>query len=206
MSATGISSVFHRAEFDGPRSRMLSVQVSGLKLLMPRYFTREQAEGLLPVVQEAMRQVASLKALLDEAAAEVRAETTRIMMAGGAVVRAEAVASARNRAQSLTPRLQDAVESVQRHGCIVKDLDEGLVDFPTLYRGQEVYLCWKSGEPRIEFWHSMEEGFPGRKPIDDDFLQHHTGEYRLDHRRQSAPNAVTPGSRHLCFRCSDTLT
>ncbi|HWR52787.1 MAG TPA: DUF2203 domain-containing protein [Bryobacteraceae bacterium] len=145
---------------------------------MPRYFTREQAEGLLPVVQEAMRQAVSLKALLDEAAAEVRAETTRIMMAGGAVVRAEAVASARNRAQSLTPRLQDIVESVQRHGCIVKDLDEGLVDFPTLYRGQEVYLCWKSGEPRIEFWHSMDEGFPGRKAVDDDFLQHHTGENR----------------------------
>lgn len=143
---------------------------------MPRYFTLEQAEELLPTVAGAMEHVASLKAMLDEASADLRAEATRIMLTGGAIVRAEAVASARGRAQSLTPRLQEAVESVQRYGCVVKDLDEGLVDFPTLYRGQEVYLCWKSGEPRIQFWHGLEEGFRGRKPIDEDFLQHHRGE------------------------------
>jgi hypothetical protein len=143
---------------------------------MPRYFTLQQAEELLPAVANAMQEIASLKAMLDEASADLRAEATRIMMTGGAVVRAGAVASARGRAQSLTPRLEEAVESVQRGGCIVKDLDEGLVDFPTLYRGQEVYMCWKSGEAGITFWHGLEEGFRGRKPIDDDFLQNHRGE------------------------------
>jgi hypothetical protein len=56
----------------------------------------------------------------------------------------------------------------------VKDLDIGLVDFPTVFRGVEVCLCWKLGEPRIGYWHGAEEGFRGRKPIDQDFLAHHS--------------------------------
>jgi hypothetical protein len=58
----------------------------------------------------------------------------------------------------------------------VKDLDTGLVDFPTLFRGQEVYLCWKLGEASIEFWHSVDEGFRGRKAIDRDFRDHLAGD------------------------------
>ena len=58
----------------------------------------------------------------------------------------------------------------------MKDLDTGLVDFPTLFRGQEVYLCWKLGEPSIEYWHSVDQGFRGRKPIDRDFRDHLEGD------------------------------
>jgi hypothetical protein len=58
----------------------------------------------------------------------------------------------------------------------VKDLDIGLVDFPTTFNGVEVYLCWKLGEPGIEFWHGVEEGFRGRKPIDREFLENHRGD------------------------------
>ena len=59
---------------------------------------------------------------------------------------------------------------------LVKDLDSGLIDFPTLFRGDEVYLCWKLGESGIGFWHKIEDGFPGRKPIDQDFKDNHRGE------------------------------
>ena len=65
---------------------------------------------------------------------------------------------------------------MQAIGCVVKDLDIGLIDFPTEFRGEEVYLCWKLGEPRIEFWHGVEEGFRGRKAIDQDFRDHHRGD------------------------------
>ena len=68
------------------------------------------------------------------------------------------------------------MEKLQDLGCLVKDLDIGLVDFPTLFRGQEVYLCWKVGEPSIEFWHGMNEGFGGRKAIDRDFCDHLEGD------------------------------
>jgi len=57
----------------------------------------------------------------------------------------------------------------------VKDLDIGLVDFPTLFRGAEVYLCWRLGEPAIQFWHGVDEGFAKRKAIDQDFRDHHNG-------------------------------
>ncbi|HUG55814.1 MAG TPA: DUF2203 domain-containing protein [Candidatus Limnocylindrales bacterium] len=53
-------------------------------------------------------------------------------------------------------------------GVEVKDLDEGLVDFPTLRRGREIYLCWKLGEgERISWWHEVEAGYPGRRLIED---------------------------------------
>jgi hypothetical protein len=58
----------------------------------------------------------------------------------------------------------------------VKDLDTGLVDFPTMYRGVEVCLCWKLGEGAIGYWHGVDEGFRGRKPIDQDFRDQHRGD------------------------------
>lgn len=140
---------------------------------MPRYFRIEEAEALLPQVSEAMAQVASLKSMLDDASSELQAEASRITMSGGALPRTGAVAQAHGRAQALGARLQEAVDAVQRLGCLVKDLEMGLVDFPSLFRGEEVYLCWKAGEERIEFWHGIDEGFRGRKRIDQEFRQEH---------------------------------
>ncbi len=68
------------------------------------------------------------------------------------------------------------IERFQDAGCLVKDLEKGLVDFPTLFRGEEVYLCWKLGEESIQFWHGTHEGFAGRKPIDQAFLENHEGD------------------------------
>ena len=83
---------------------------------------------------------------------------------------------ARKRRDTSAASLRSAIEQVQALGCVVKDLDIGLIDFPTEFRGEEVYLCWKLGEPKIEFWHGVEEGFRGRKAIDQDFLDHHRGD------------------------------
>jgi len=80
---------------------------------------------------------------------------------------------ARTRRDSSAARLKASLQQVQEIGCIVKDLDIGLIDFPTTFRGIEVYLCWKLGEPAIEFWHGVDEGFRGRKAIDQDFIDHH---------------------------------
>ena len=60
-------------------------------------------------------------------------------------------------------RLKSSIETIHEVGCVVKDLDIGLVDFPTLFRGEEVYLCWKMGESSIQFWHGVDEGFAGQK-------------------------------------------
>ena len=86
------------------------------------------------------------------------------------------VLAARSQRDESGTRLQRCLEQVQETGCVVKDLDIGLVDFPTLFQGREVYLCWKLGEEDITFWHGIEEGFAGRKPIDREFLDNHEGD------------------------------
>jgi len=91
------------------------------------------------------------------------------------VDRASAI-DARARRDSAATQLRESMDAIHQLGCVVKDLDVGLADFPTLYRGREVFLCWKLGETAIGFWHGEDEGFAGRKPIDRDFLEHHGGE------------------------------
>lgn len=72
--------------------------------------------------------------------------------------------------------LKSTLGRIEDLGVLVKDLDVGLIDFPTLYKGQEVYLCWRMDEGDIDFWHGTQEGFAGRKLIDSEFLSHHSGD------------------------------
>jgi hypothetical protein len=86
------------------------------------------------------------------------------------------VLSLRARKDQAAAGLKARFDEIAEIGCLVKDLDVGLIDFPTLYNGTEVYLCWRFGEDRIEFWHGIDEGFRGRKTIDEEFRQKHRGE------------------------------
>jgi hypothetical protein len=143
---------------------------------MPRLFTLWEAEKLLPQIREWMREAVSLKTQYDEAEGVLQSLAERITLMGGMVVDSKVAAEAKQRRRSVGEHLQSVLQSVQESGCLVKDLDKGLVDFPTLLRGEEVYLCWKLDEPSIRFWHGVQEGFAGRKAIDRDFLDHHQGE------------------------------
>jgi hypothetical protein len=69
------------------------------------------------------------------------------------------------RARDHQMRIVELVEKIHSYGCIVKDVDLGLVDFPALRGGQLVNLCWKKDEPSIAFWHGVEEGFSARRPL-----------------------------------------
>lgn len=64
-------------------------------------------------------------------------------------------------------RLDALIHSIQDMGAIIKDINTGLLDFPALKDGREVYLCWQYGEGNIAFWHEIEDGFAGRQSIDD---------------------------------------
>lgn len=65
-------------------------------------------------------------------------------------------------------KLVEIVKDIASKGIIIKGLDEGLIDFPHIRKnGEEVYLCWKSGEDAIKFWHSIPDGFAGRKNIEE---------------------------------------
>ena len=132
----------------------------------PRLFTLTEAERtrqeLEPILLEAMdcrRKMAELDHSLLEVA-------NRIMLMGGIVVPYEKTAQLRFERDHLATSIKTALERIQATGCVVKDLDVGLLDFPALIDNEEVYLCWRLGEDRIRFWHRQDEGFAGRKPLD----------------------------------------
>lgn len=143
---------------------------------MPKRFTLPEAQSLIPSVDPLLRKAIECKAVYEEAEREIQSFTQRILLMGGIVVNREPVLSARDRRNRASERLKEAIEEVQDFGCVIKDLDTGLIDFPTLFHGREVYLCWKLGEPAIAFWHGVDEGFAGRKAIDQDFRDHHRGD------------------------------
>ena len=143
---------------------------------MPRFFTLQQAEKMLPDVAAAIREAISLKNEYERMESEWRAFSQRVAVMGGVRVDRSQFLERKNHRQEAAATFKQAVEKVHEFGCLVKDLDIGLIDFPTLFQGREVYLCWKLGEASIQFWHGVDEGFRGRKPIDAGFLEHHRGE------------------------------
>lgn len=143
---------------------------------MPRFFTLQQAEKLLPDVAEAIGEAVSQKAAYERLELEWQSFSRRIAILGGVQVDRGRLEEQKKCRETAARHLEQAIERVHQFGCLVKDLDIGLIDFPTMYQGQEVYLCWKLGEAGIGFWHGVDEGFRGRKPIDAVFLEQHRGE------------------------------
>ncbi len=142
---------------------------------MPRYFKLSECEALLPEVERALRDALQYRAEYGKADAELGANLARIRISGGARVDRSGYLATRARRDTSAAALKEALERIERLGAMVKDLDIGLIDFLSMYKGQEICLCWKLGEDRIRFWHGLTEGFRGRKPIDDDFIEHHGG-------------------------------
>lgn len=143
---------------------------------MPRYFSLREAESLLPEVEKAIRHAIRVKAEYGQVEAELGKFAERIQMMGGSRINRDDIIVLRGRREALAALLRDGMEKIQAFGCQVKDLDVGLIDFPTLYKGTEVLLCWKLGERGITWWHGVEAGFSGRKPVDDEFIAAHRGD------------------------------
>ena len=143
---------------------------------MPKRFTLVQAQSLIPQLDRLLRDAVQAKSEYQAAEQVIQEFTERVMMMGGIAVNRDKAVESRSRRDAAAAQLRASIEQVQELGCVIKDLDIGLIDFPTLFRGVEVYLCWKLGESGIEFWHTVDEGFSGRKPIDQDFPDHHQGE------------------------------
>ena len=141
-----------------------------------RTFTLNEALDLLPVLETLLRRAATNKQRVAEIDAQFQQVNQRIMMHGGLSVDIVPLAHLRAERDKLSQSITDALSEITAMGVQVKDLDIGLLDFMTRYRDRDVCLCWKLGEDRIGFWHGEDEGFRGRKPIDQEFLQHHRGE------------------------------
>jgi hypothetical protein len=131
-----------------------------------RLFTLKEAERarqeLEPFLVEAMNCRKKLGGLENE----LSAVAARIMMMGGVIVQYEKLAAVRAEHTQLADMLKTSLDRILETGCVIKDLDIGLLDFPSVIGNEEVYLCWKLGEDRIRFYHRQDEGFAGRKPLD----------------------------------------
>ena len=143
---------------------------------MARHFTLDEATALLPEVGRLIREAVHSKGRYQAAETWLHDLAQRIMMYGGVNVDTALVESWKNQREAGGSALKNAMEKIEEIGVLVKDLDIGLVDFPTLYHGEEVYLCWRMDEEGIEFWHGVHEGFAGRKGIDREFIANHRGE------------------------------
>ena len=75
---------------------------------------------------------------------------------------------ARAAAETLGDQIAEGIRRIEALGCVVKDLDQGLVDFPSRREDQTVFLCWRLGETSVRYWHGLKEGFAGRKPLEHD--------------------------------------
>jgi hypothetical protein len=143
---------------------------------MPRYFTLREARAALPAVSRDVREAVQAKGRYQEADGALQALGQRILMRGGIMVDTVAAEAWKSQRESGAQTLKSTLGRIEDLGILIKDLDVGLIDFPTLYRGQEVYLCWRMDEADIDFWHGTQEGFAGRKLIDSEFLSHHSGD------------------------------
>jgi hypothetical protein len=120
---------------------------------------RVQLEPLLIEAIEARRKIEDVDEKLDELA-------ERIQRTGGLLVPYDRASQWRREHNHFAGAIRSAVERIHATGCVVKDIEVGLLDFPSRINGKEVFLCWRLGEDRIRFYHGIDEGFSGRKPID----------------------------------------
>jgi hypothetical protein len=132
-----------------------------------RSFTPGEANNALSEVRPVAERLVAVRTRMRELE---RAQGTLVTAIGGNG--GGYAASDLNAAQSELGGLADAalacVERLEELGVVLKDLDLGLLDFPSERDGEEVLLCWRVGEDSVVFWHGLADGFAGRKPIDWD--------------------------------------
>ncbi|MGH7906257.1 MAG: DUF2203 domain-containing protein [Candidatus Binataceae bacterium] len=125
-----------------------------------KLFTAEQANELIPRLEVLMR--------------ELQIETHRLRSAIGALTSADSslqdadlagILELHPELNEIAAKMTDLAAQVESFGCFLKDIDQGLVDFPFEYDGNVALLCWQYGEPHIIAWHSIEGGFGGRQPL-----------------------------------------
>ena len=129
-----------------------------------RHFTPDEANVALEEVRPLVERLVEGRRE-HVAALERQEELERKVRGNGGGIPPAELASATAEVDALARRLARLVDEISGHGAQVKDLDSGLVDFPALHRGETILLCWRLGEDEIGWWHRVEDGFAGRRPL-----------------------------------------
>jgi hypothetical protein len=133
------------------------VSEEGTGLVYERHFTRAEANALLPKLTTLLSKLRDAKDELTDAEAHEALSEAAPTNGGGEEGQQVGVAFL---------EVRRLLEIVEQSGIVLRDIDRGLVDFPAVIDGREVYLCWELGEDDVGYWHDMEAGYGGREPLD----------------------------------------
>ena len=127
-----------------------------MSLRFQKHYTREEARVLLPQIRDWLQQITHLRRKMDEYHQRLAALSTEGHDLGGETV---------NQSIKTASEIRELLLKFQKREILIKDLERGLIDFPALIGGREVFLCWEKDEEDIEFWHDIDSGFAGREPL-----------------------------------------
>jgi hypothetical protein len=131
---------------------------------MPRHFSLDEAAALLPTVRPLLEEIINLRARLERTERDLvslhwKARTNGHASQEGSFGEGSTARTA------LMAEINSRLNALRELGVEVKDPATGLIDFPSLREGRTVYLCWRLGEPAIDYWHELDAGFGGRQPL-----------------------------------------
>jgi hypothetical protein len=132
---------------------------------MPRHFTPATANEALDEIRPLVEELVEHRREQQRIGAE-REELARKIAGNGGGIEAQDLADLEAASEQERIGVVRCVNAIHERGAIVKSPDDGLVDFPAQREGEEILLCWCLGEDEVAYWHSLEEGFAGRKPIE----------------------------------------
>ena len=129
-----------------------------------RYFTADEANDALQDVRPLTEELVGHRRALVELQ-ELQSSLTERIAGNGGNVDPRALQDLQERFEEEVAGIARCVARIHESGALVKDLDQGLIDFPARREGVDVLLCWRLGEDEISYWHGLDEGFSGRKPL-----------------------------------------
>ena len=131
--------------------------VLGRVYMAKKYFTVEEANALVPELNDWVPRLQELYALMNKGFPDIQKARAKAEYSGGSAHGTDYL--------KVALKANQITKNLEKKGCVLKGIETGLVDFPSIREGKEVYLCWKIPEQEIRFWHDLDTGFAGRKPI-----------------------------------------
>ena len=122
-----------------------------------KYFTVEEANAVIPELIDWVPRLQELYSIMNKSFPDVQKARSKAEYSGGSIHGSDYL--------RVALKANEITKNLENKGCVLKGIEMGLVDFPSIRDGREVYLCWKNPEREIRFWHDLNTGFAGRQPI-----------------------------------------
>ena len=149
----------HHGNWKSTRKGSSLMSESGFPFSSERIFTLSEANGLIPELEQLWGNIKAGRQILVDTREEVKKASAQASLGGGTVVGVQYIKGLQD--------INGSLHAIQELGVVIKDVEIGLCDFPFLLDDRLVFLCWKSGEEQVRWWHDIDSGFADRQPIED---------------------------------------